>query len=81
MNIISEIEKTIDAHERALLILERLKWRGRSLEMERDNHKRMVLWFGNYSGSEKRLTTIKSNERMAKLLQQAYADQLNTLTA
>jgi hypothetical protein len=49
--------------------------------MERDNHKRMVLWFGNYSGSEKRLTTIKSNERMAKLLQHAYADQLNTLTA
>jgi hypothetical protein len=81
MNIISEIEKTIDAHERALLILERLKWRCRSLEMDRDNHKRMVLWFGNYAGSEKRLTSIKSNERMAKLLQQAYADKLNTLTA
>jgi hypothetical protein len=81
MNIISEIEKTIDAHERALLILERLKWRGRSLEMDRDNHKRMVLWFGNYEGAEKRLTSIKSTERMAKLLQQAYADKLNTLTA
>jgi hypothetical protein len=49
--------------------------------MDRDNHKRMVVWFGNYEGSEKRLTSIKSNERMAKLLQQAYADKLNTLTA
>jgi hypothetical protein len=76
----NEINQQITAHERAVIILERIKWRVKSLEIERENHNHMVEWFGNYEGSQKRQRTIAFNKRMLSMLHYAYELQMQIIT-
>ena len=76
----NEINQQITAHERALTILERIKWRVKFLEIERENHNLMVKWFGNYEGMQKRQRTIAFNKRMLSMLHYAYELQMHIIT-
>jgi len=78
--MINEINQQITAHECAVTILERIKWRVKSLEIERENHNHMVEWFGNYQGSQKRQRTIAFNKRMLSMLHYAYELQMQIIT-